>query len=379
MKKSEKRIHWGMFHSALGESFFLFERDPLVAIRQDMTYQQRYEIPRDDWPWALRGKDPTTYEIMQAEAGPEDTRPVFLALTVYMDKFRRGWCHFQRFLLCFFYSTKHAHMMRFAGETATDGLTNGVYGCCRSFRTAKDPIATFAALHSSIPTHVIGSIFRQQQELWVSRETFEFPLKLSRDADWPEEVPFADRITHSNDERYVIQGARTGYVLIDKGQADLPVYKENSALGREEVVLKNNVKNPRFVALEHRIHGTSALLGCASTFEPRMGPLLTDIPCVDVSRHVGDAIIDNWTRMCKQMRSRPGAAKVGASLLAGAAYTASGIQASDPAFAPHPVAMQYLSPDLLHSIALNSGVALLSFVRERAMRTDQHLVRLSNF
>jgi len=257
------------------------------------------------------------------------------------------------------------------------GLSNGVYGSCRSFSTVKDPMATFTVLHGSIPTNVIGAMFREQQNLWLSEQTFEFALRLAPDADWPVETPFADRIEHSNGERYVIQGARKGYKLYGKGQGDLPVYKENSALGGG--LEEKSQKNMHFCDSESRIHGQSALLGCASTFEPRLGPLNTDVPCIDVSRHVGDAIIDNWSRMCKQMRSRGGADQVGATLLTGPAYTASGIQANDPAFAPHPISLQYLSPDLMHSIALNSGVHLLSFVRERAMHTDRNLVHSSFF
>jgi len=91
-----------LFGSVLGKAYFLFQDRPLVAYRTDNSYEQRYEIPRVDWPWALRGKDPTTWEIMEAEAGPEDARPLFLSLTIYMDKFRRGWYVFWSLCVCFF-------------------------------------------------------------------------------------------------------------------------------------------------------------------------------------------------------------------------------------------------------------------------------------
>ena len=87
---------------------------------------------------------------------------------------------------------------------------------------------------------------------------------------------------------------------------------------------------------EHRIHGQTALLGSSYTFDPRKGSLNTNVPCIDVSRHVSDGLMDRWVRMCNTMRSRPGIHKVGDNVLTGKAYTASGIQGTDIALRPHP-------------------------------------------
>ena len=62
----------------------------MVCFRDEATYEERYGIPRRDWPWALRGKDRLTYQLLQQEAGPEDSRPLYFSMTLYMDKFRRG-------------------------------------------------------------------------------------------------------------------------------------------------------------------------------------------------------------------------------------------------------------------------------------------------
>ena len=235
------------------------------------------------------------------------------------------------------------------------GLTNGVYLSCKSFRTAKRPIATVTLMHSSLPLSVIGTILREQQNLWVGEHAFEFPERLQAGALWPRDVPFADRIEHPNRHRYAIRGERRGYAFYGEGQGDLPVFRE----------------------AKHRIHGSNALLGSALTFAPRKAALDTHMPSVDVSRHVCDAIIDHWTRMCGVMRSRVGAAKVGLNLLAsgGAGYKTSGIQHTQPALRPQPLSIQWMSPDLAHCVGLNSAVACLYFVKEMAMKTDSRLVR----
>ena len=76
--------------SVMGDPQVKNQRVPLVANRADETYVQKYGIPRADWPWALTGKDPKSYELLQQDKGPPDTRPLFFKLTLYMDKFRRG-------------------------------------------------------------------------------------------------------------------------------------------------------------------------------------------------------------------------------------------------------------------------------------------------
>ena len=108
-------------------------------------------------------------------------------------------------------------------------MTNGVYASCESFKTCTRPIATLMLLHSSLPVSVVGDILREQQELWVEDFSFEFALRLPRDARWPREVAFADRVDHHDGERYIVQLSRKGYVHWRRGQGDLPVYKENSA------------------------------------------------------------------------------------------------------------------------------------------------------
>ena len=88
---------------------------------------------------------------------------------------------------------------------------------------------------------------------------------------------------------------------------------------------------------------------------------------------MNDAIIDNWSRMCETMRSRPGADKVGENVFKNA-YTASGIQCCAVALRPHPVQIVWLSPDIIHHIGLNSAIALLSFVRASGKKIDPSLV-----
>ena len=238
------------------------------------------------------------------------------------------------------------------GETAAYGLTNGIYLSSKSFKTVKRPIATVSLVHSSIPDTVIGSILREQQEGWVGAHMFEFAERLPTGHHWPAEIPFADRIEHPNHNRYVIRARRRGYVFYGSGQGDLPVYKES----------------------RNRIHGPSALLGSAHTFDPRKGALNTDVPCVDVSRHVCDSIVEHWARMCGMLRARPGADKVAHRLVAVIGYTATGMMHTAPALRPHPVSWQWISPDLAHSVMLNSAVSLLWFVKEMAMKVDSRLV-----
>lgn len=129
-----------------------------------------------------------------------------------------------------------------SGETAALGLTNGVYACCKSFRTADDPIATLAMLHGSIPTSVIGAIINEQQELWVSPHTFEVAEKLAPGERWPRHVKFADRVRHPNGHRYMVMQNREGHIFYGEGQADLPVFKENSAHHRK-LYSHNSVTN----------------------------------------------------------------------------------------------------------------------------------------
>ena len=76
----------------LGDPQFKNQARPLVVIRDPATYEEKYSIPRADWDWALRGKDPVSYAIMQEDRGPPDGRPLFFTLCLYMDKFRRGSC-----------------------------------------------------------------------------------------------------------------------------------------------------------------------------------------------------------------------------------------------------------------------------------------------
>ena len=115
------------------------------------------------------------------------------------------------------------------GETAAYGLTNGVYASCESFKTVKRPMATLMLLHSSMPLSVVGDVLREQQRLWVAEHRVEFAKKLPRGARWPREVAYADRITHHDGERYVVQLNRSAWIHWSRGQGDLPVYRENSA------------------------------------------------------------------------------------------------------------------------------------------------------
>ena len=95
---------------------------------------------------------------------------------------------------------------------------------------------------------------------------------------------------------------------------------------------------------------------------------------MDISRHVSDAIVDNWARMCTTLASRAGADKVGQKVLA-MGYTASGIQTTTPALRPSPLQLVWIAPDSIHSVALNSAVACLSFVVECVLKADPHRVR----
>ena len=232
------------------------------------------------------------------------------------------------------------------------GLTNGVYASCRSFKTVKEPIATLSLVHASIPTNVIGVFMREQQAGWLGEHKFEFAERLPAGAEWPRAVPCVDRIDHPNGGRYIIRESRPGYSFWGRGQADLPVYKE----------------------CRHRIHGPRALLGSAHTFAPRLGALDSDMPCIDVSRHVNDTITTRWSAMCRAMLSREGGDKVADRLVKVTAYMVSGIQVSAPALAPNPQAWQFISPDLAHAVGLNIGVSLLGFVKEIALKTDPRLV-----
>lgn len=73
-----------------GDPGFKNQGSPLVANRAEETYEDTYGIPRGDWEWALRGKDPLTWRLLQQDRGHPRARPLFFSLTIYMDKFRRG-------------------------------------------------------------------------------------------------------------------------------------------------------------------------------------------------------------------------------------------------------------------------------------------------
>ena len=194
-----------------------------MAIRAEEGYEQKYEIPREDWDWALRGKDKLSWKLLQEDKGPPASRPLVFNLTLYMDKFRRG-------MRYFFPLDQQLFLVLSSGETASYGMTNGVYASCSSFGTVARPMATLTLLHSSIPLSVIGDIMREQQQLWVGHHNFEFAYHFPGDAPWPRDVAFPDRIQHPNGRRYVVQGERSGYIFWGTGQGDLPVYRENSGL-----------------------------------------------------------------------------------------------------------------------------------------------------
>ena len=107
-------------------------------------------------------------------------------------------------------------------------MTNGVYASCGSFKTVKRPITTLTLLHGSIPLSVVGDMLRAQQRSWVEQHDFEFARKLAAGEPWPRGSPFANRVTHRDGERYIVQARRKGYVFWGTGQGDLPVFKENS-------------------------------------------------------------------------------------------------------------------------------------------------------
>ena len=53
-------------------------------------FSARYDAPRDQWDWLLRGVDPLVFRIQQEMKQPVHQRPVFMSLSVFADKFRRG-------------------------------------------------------------------------------------------------------------------------------------------------------------------------------------------------------------------------------------------------------------------------------------------------
>ena len=238
------------------------------------------------------------------------------------------------------------------GETATRGLTNGVYVSCTSFRTLQSPVATVALLHNSLPTRVIAHMFTWQQPEWLHRHEMEVACKLNPGEDWPRGVGFCDRVEHPDGSRYYVV-APGAYVWLNKGIGDLPVFKE----------------------CLHRIHGPTALLGSSFTFEPRQGPLVTSPPSNDARRRVSDAAVTRWSRMLDALRTRAGADKIGQKFMM-TAKTVAGITPAAPDFGNYPRTWVWDIPEGLHCMALNNATSVLFLLKVTAKTFDPQLVRI---
>ena len=73
-----------------GTHQFAFGGEPVQWHPNPETFEETYEAPRADWDWMLPGHDPLVHRIEQEMQLPASQRPVFLAFTVFSDKFRRG-------------------------------------------------------------------------------------------------------------------------------------------------------------------------------------------------------------------------------------------------------------------------------------------------
>lgn len=232
------------------------------------------------------------------------------------------------------------------------GLTNGVYLSCLSFGSRVPPIVTTTLLAGELPSLVFGKMLTREQETWVESYDFEFPRPLRQGEQWALETRLSDRIQHPDGCRYVVE-ARKGYIMFADGLGDLPVFKE----------------------LRGRVWGTSAHAGCALTFDHRKGPLVTDVPVTDVTRHVSDQFLVNWGNMCEDLRARRGRQRIGETRLAGPAKTLSGTHPKLPDLHPWPVGWQFNTPDFMHCAVLNGCVHLTGFVREEVEKVDKESVR----
>ena len=113
----------------------------------------------------------------------------------------------------------------------------------------------------------------------------DVPIEIPAGQQWPPGSLDLDRVTHPNGKRYLFVngGKRDVCIFVQGFVVDLPVYKE----------------------LRGRIYGLSAIVASAQTFDPKnsrvdnAGP-----PANDVTRFVHDAIIDNWSSMCDDLRGQ---------------------------------------------------------------------------
>ena len=237
---------------------------------------------------------------------------------------------------------------------ATVGLTNGVYMKCDSFDTEAAPVATMTLLHKSLPNDVWGAMILQQQKHWVKKyPRVQVARRLPPDEPWPVSARLSDRWTDPDGVRSVID-ERPVYIWLHKLSGDLPVFK----------------------ASRNRLSGMKALVNHSSTFDHRKQPLITDVPCNDVTRQVSDAVVRKWTQMCARLRSRPGNDRVGDTFINGSTRKVSGLQPRKGPLHSHPNMIQADSGEAFHSLALNSAVVVVNFVREIVERHDPDSVHI---
>ena len=73
---------------------FPFEGQPRDWFPNPDGFKDRYDAPEEHWDWLLRARDPLVHRIEQEMQLPVAQRPVFLAFTLFADKFRRGISYF---------------------------------------------------------------------------------------------------------------------------------------------------------------------------------------------------------------------------------------------------------------------------------------------
>ena len=68
----------------MGDPRYKFQHWIPVARRRADTFEDVYDIPRADWPWALTATDPTTFRLRR-EMSVRDAaqRPAFLPCLLY--------------------------------------------------------------------------------------------------------------------------------------------------------------------------------------------------------------------------------------------------------------------------------------------------------